>query len=139
MSLTRLRGTVAGKSVDRLLLTANPGYATCKAVSSCCGGTVHPTDANLCEFPADLQQVSDSGLGPIVLTGDPYRPWRWSRRTDGSLDFTLVAQDPGTLVGAGPHCRSQVPRIRMCSEATLPSFWIDSPESVRATTASTSI
>lgn len=109
VSVTRLQGTVGGNAIDRLLMTANPGYATCTTASSCCGGTVHPTDSNLCEFPADLQQVTDSGLGPIVLTGDPYRPWRWSQRTDGSLDFTLVAQDPGTSVGPGPNCRSQVP------------------------------
>ncbi len=109
VSVARMAGTVSGTKVDRLLLSTNPGYATCKNVGTCCGGTVNAENPNLCDFPADPALLSDSGLGPVVVTSDPFRPWEVARRTDDSLEFTLIEQDPGTMVGPGPHCSTNVP------------------------------
>ena len=45
----------------------------------------------------------------MVVTSDPFQPWEVARRTDDSLEFTLIEQDPGTMVGPGPHCKTNVP------------------------------
>ena len=108
-TVTRLQGVIGGENVDRLLFTTNAGYPACTAPTGCCGGTPHPTDPNLCNPPADPATSVDSALGPVAITGDPYRPWDWTRRTDNSLDFALIEQDANTSVGPGPNCRTRVP------------------------------
>jgi hypothetical protein len=113
LSVTRLQGTIQGETVDRFLMVTNPGYGTCVAANAdCCGGAVLAGQTHVCD-PAsngfDPALLQDSGLGPVLLTGDPLKPWEWATRNDGSLRFAPIQQEPNFADGPGPNCRENVP------------------------------